>query len=74
MHAEAGVLAPTIQRWLGHSHLATTLRYLAIADIRSASIGRGRGLWLQDPAAPQINALEDELGSNSSIAIDREHY
>lgn len=35
MHAEAGVPAPTIQRWLGHSDLATTLRYLAIADARS---------------------------------------
>jgi integrase/recombinase XerD len=35
MHAEAGVPAPTIQRWLGHSDLATTLRYLAIADVRS---------------------------------------
>jgi integrase/recombinase XerD len=35
MHSEAGVPAPTIQRWLGHSDLATTLRYLAIADLRS---------------------------------------
>ncbi len=35
MHAEAGVSAPTIQRWLGHADLATTLRYLAVADIRS---------------------------------------
>jgi integrase/recombinase XerD len=35
MHSEAGVSAPTIQRWLGHSDLATTLRYLAIADMRS---------------------------------------
>jgi len=35
MHSEAGVPVPTIQRWLGHSDLATTLRYLAIADLRS---------------------------------------
>ncbi|MGC2635843.1 MAG: site-specific integrase [Acidobacteriaceae bacterium] len=35
MHSDAGVPAPTIQRWLGHSDLATTLRYLAIADMRS---------------------------------------
>lgn len=35
-HSEAGVSAPTIQRWLGHEDLATTLRYLAVADIRSA--------------------------------------
>ncbi|HEY1984240.1 MAG TPA: site-specific integrase [Terracidiphilus sp.] len=35
MHCEAGVPVTTIQRWLGHSDLATTLRYLAIADLRS---------------------------------------
>jgi integrase/recombinase XerD len=35
MHSEAGVSAPTIQTWLGHSDLATTLRYLAVADLRS---------------------------------------
>lgn len=35
MHCEAGVPAPTIQRWLGHSSLSTTLRYLAAADLRS---------------------------------------
>jgi integrase len=35
MHSEAGVPAPTIQRWLGHSSLSTTLRYLAAADLRS---------------------------------------
>ncbi|MFN2975439.1 tyrosine-type recombinase/integrase [Terriglobus aquaticus] len=34
-HAEAGVPATTIQRWLGHSDLTTTLRYLAAADLRS---------------------------------------
>jgi integrase len=35
MHSEAGVPARTIQRWLGHSDLTTTLRYLAAADLRS---------------------------------------
>ncbi len=35
MHSEAGVSAATIQRWLGHADLATTLRYLAVADMRS---------------------------------------
>ena len=32
MHHEAGVSARTIQRWLRHSNLETTLRYLAGAD------------------------------------------
>jgi integrase/recombinase XerD len=35
MHSEVGVSAPTIQRWLCHADLATILRYLAIADLRS---------------------------------------
>jgi len=35
MHSEAGVPPSTIQKWLGHSDLATTLRYLATADLRS---------------------------------------
>jgi len=35
MHNEALVPVTTIQRWLGHSDLATTLRYLAIGDLRS---------------------------------------
>jgi integrase/recombinase XerD len=32
MHHEAGVSVCTIQRWLGHSSLDTTLRYLAGSD------------------------------------------
>ena len=51
MHSEAGVPAPTIQRWLGHSDLATTLRYLAIADLRS------------DRTRQQVNATFASLGS-----------
>lgn len=35
MHSEAGVSTPTIKHWLGHADLATTLRYLAVADLRS---------------------------------------
>lgn len=35
MHSEAGVSPLTIQRWLGHSDLSTTMRYLALADLRS---------------------------------------
>ena len=34
-HHEAGVSARTLQRWLGHSSLETTLQYLEAADIRS---------------------------------------
>lgn len=35
MHHESGVSVRTIQRWLRHSDLETTLRYLAAADDRS---------------------------------------
>ena len=35
MHHEAGVPARTIQRWLRHSSLDTTLRYLAGGDDKS---------------------------------------
>jgi integrase/recombinase XerD len=34
-HSESSVPPSTIQRWLGHSDLTTTLRYLAVADLRS---------------------------------------
>lgn len=35
MHHDAGVSARTIQAWLGHSDLETTLQYLKAADLRS---------------------------------------
>lgn len=35
LHSESGVSPRTIQSWLGHSDLHTTLRYLATADISS---------------------------------------
>ena len=35
MHHESGVSARTLQAWLGHSDLETTLAYLKVADIRS---------------------------------------
>jgi integrase len=34
-HEEAGISARTLQKWLGHSSLETTLAYLEAADIRS---------------------------------------
>jgi integrase len=37
MHHDAGVSARTIQSWLGHSDLETTLRYLKVNDNRSAT-------------------------------------
>jgi integrase len=37
LHHESGVPARTIQRWLGHSDLETTLVYLEAADSRSAT-------------------------------------
>jgi len=38
MHHESGVSARTLQAWLGHSNLETTLRYLKVADLRSDRI------------------------------------
>ena len=38
MHHEAGVSARTIQLWLRHSDLETTLKYLAASDHKSEKI------------------------------------
>jgi integrase len=35
IHHESGVSARTLQAWIGHSSLETTLAYLQIADLRS---------------------------------------
>jgi integrase len=35
LHHESGVSARTLQAWLGHSSLETTLAYLKVADVRS---------------------------------------
>lgn len=36
IHHESGVSARTLQAWLGHTSLETTLAYLKVADLRSA--------------------------------------
>lgn len=54
MHSEAGVSAPTIQKWLGHADLATTLRYLAVADLRS------------ERTRNQVNATFSRLGMGTT--------
>lgn len=38
MHHEGGVSARTIQRWLRHASLDTTLKYLAASDDKSARV------------------------------------
>jgi integrase len=38
LHHEAGVSPRTLQNWLGHKSLETTIRYLGIADARSKQI------------------------------------
>lgn len=38
MHHKSGVSARTIQRWLRHSDLDTTLRYLAASDDQNPKI------------------------------------
>ena len=53
MHHEAGVPAATIQRWLGHSDLTTTLRYLAavVEVVKQTPNGLGRGVFWWEPMA-----------------------
>jgi integrase/recombinase XerD len=59
LHSEAGVPVTTIQRWLGHSDLATTLRYLAVADLRS------------DRTRQQVNTTFAALASNRIPALEQ---
>jgi len=77
MHCEAGVPVTTIQRWLGHSDLATTLRYLAIADLRSektrqqvnatfAGLGVGRQLE-QECSIDSIGTIVTALPAPTSV-------
>jgi integrase len=54
LHSEAGVSAPSIRTWLGHSDLATTLRYLAVADLRS------------EKTRTQVNATFVSLGMGAT--------
>jgi integrase/recombinase XerD len=57
LHNEAGVPVTTIQRWLGHSDLATTLRYIAIADLRS------------ERTRSQVNATFASFRTRSGLSI-----
>lgn len=65
MHHEAGVPVSTVQHWLGHEDLSTTLRYLAIADLRSdrtrqqvnTTFGGLRTCGTQPPKAAPVGVL-----------------
>jgi integrase len=57
LHNEAGVPMTTMQRWLGHSDLATTLRYIAIADLRS------------ERTRSQVNATFASFRTRSGLSI-----
>lgn len=84
MHCESGVPVTTIQRWLGHSDLATTLRYLAVADLRSdrtrqqvnstfAGLTLGR---LADTRTPPISSYlpQTVTGSLTGEALPEEMF
>lgn len=61
-HSEAGVPVTTIQRWLGHSDLGTTLRYLAVVDLRSERTRQQvnttfAGLCTERPVDVQVDSV-----------------
>lgn len=68
LHFEAGVRAHTLRRWLGHSDMETTMRYLAVADVRSEAVRTqvestfsswaGSGTWAGTPRVEEsVKAL-----------------
>lgn len=58
IHHEAGVSARTLQMWLGHSELETTLAYLEAADMRSErtreQVNKSFAVWQAEPVLATV--------------------
>lgn len=57
-HEEAGISARTLQKWLGHSSLETTLAYLEAADVRSErtreQVNKSFAVWQAEPVTVAV--------------------
>jgi integrase len=57
-HEDAGISPRTLQKWLGHSSLETTLAYLEAADVRSErtreQVNKSFAVWQAEPVLATV--------------------